>query len=305
MVSVRIEELSAADIPKAIAWFRLFLKERGVIIPPKSALSDSLEALADFGSKIMSGGATMTRKEIYELHRAALPIDYLIRAVHKNAARLDKQFDWSAFRGQDVSLTRDAERSRERDLVFELLTLSACASFTDDARRGEPDVLATFRGRRFGLACKNLYSKNESQNEKTLSIGAKQIEGADIDSGFVFINFANLIAHEEFFPESGPPPFATPDEAGVAARVIGDAFFDRIMLKKPFVDRITAHATSDAERKLRGFMLLVPTLADVAGRPAPLYWTHINQSRSADADDQAFLLAVHIALQEIGRHRVA
>lgn len=79
------------------------------------------------------------------------------------------------------------------------------------ARKPNPDVLVTIKGRRWGFACKTLYSTHPESLVENLRKGVQQIRRSAAEIGIVIVNLRNLIPHEMFWRRE--PGADTPDGA--------------------------------------------------------------------------------------------
>lgn len=66
-------------------------------------------------------------------------------------------------------------------------------------KRRNPDVLATIRGRRWGIACKVLHSLNPESVIQNIDKGIDQIEASEAEVGFVVLNLKNVIDHTRYW----------------------------------------------------------------------------------------------------------
>lgn len=92
--------------------------------------------------------------------------------------------------------------------LFELLVsmfAMECASNTEldhpIASRGtNPDVLSTYRGRRWGIACKVLHGVHPEGFLEHLTKGIEQVERSEAAVGTVLFNLKNVLPHDDFWP---------------------------------------------------------------------------------------------------------
>ena len=67
---------------------------------------------------------------------------------------------------------------------------------------GNPDVLATIRGTRWGFSCKTPHGRSPKSMFDRLKEGVEQIENSPAEKGIVYYNFRNLIDHDLVWPEN-------------------------------------------------------------------------------------------------------
>lgn len=96
---------------------------------------------------------------------------------------------------------KQANRSNERDRVFELICARVCSEFASDVRFEEPDVLATYSGQRWGLACKSAYG-NVATIAKAIRKGASQIKNSIAEKGLVVVQLTNIFPHRQMYLEN-------------------------------------------------------------------------------------------------------
>lgn len=94
---------------------------------------------------------------------------------------------------------------QQSDKMFEFLVALALLPHIEDVAsdRGDgrnPDLLFRYRGRKWGIACKRLYSTNSATFRDRVTEAIRQIEVSPAETGLVFVNLVNLIRHDEFWP---------------------------------------------------------------------------------------------------------
>jgi hypothetical protein len=62
-----------------------------------------------------------------------------------------------------------------------------------------PDLLFRFEWKRWGIACKRLYSPAPERFRDTVTKAIDQIEKSEAEIGLVFISVVNLMRHNEFY----------------------------------------------------------------------------------------------------------
>ena len=89
------------------------------------------------------------------------------------------------------------EKSEAKDFLWELELLYVLRAHGIDAKLHEPpDIVATFKDKEIGIACKKVYS--EKNFEKVLSNGVSQIE-REYEYGIVAINIDDLAPPDSLF----------------------------------------------------------------------------------------------------------
>ena len=91
--------------------------------------------------------------------------------------------------------------------IFELL--AACYAMRcgsnvrldhpEQSRGDNPDVLATIRGRRWGIACKVLHSLHPESVIQNIDKGLSQIDCSPAETGFVFLSLKNVLDRDKYW----------------------------------------------------------------------------------------------------------
>jgi hypothetical protein len=190
--------------------------------------------------------------------------------------------------------------------VLELFVGATCAAFATNVKMAEPDIVCVFNGEARSLACKNIYSRAKSRQEDIIVEGAKQVQRESVNRGYVLANLAHVFPHEEFFPPRRPARFTSSEAfANGIARWAFD-FGDGLFSKAAFASRVWVDSKSSQTRShLRGVIFCVPTIADVAGETAVVFWVQIVPTPANDArEDREFELGLHRAFQDVRHIRI-
>lgn len=133
--------------------------------------------------------------------------------------------------------------------------------------KGEnPDVLFTFNGCRWGIACKCPHSINPQTLVDNLSSGIAQIERSEAERGIVIMSAKNLINHAEFFR------LLNTEEWRAGAEPVYKAFVDRgepFQKLKEEVDRVLMSVQTNI-----GVKSLKALFAGSKTIPAIVVWAH-------------------------------
>jgi hypothetical protein len=113
----------------------------------------------------------------------------------------------------EISLFTNTDRTNSNNnKLFELFIASSAMRFMTDCqledsesgssrrRPPNPDFIGSWRGKRWGLACKALHSKHPEATLERISNGINQIERSGVDAGLVIINAKNLMPEVETWP---------------------------------------------------------------------------------------------------------
>lgn len=247
-------------------WLQRRLKDLAVRTDAASAL---VRALAELGrlQDAARNGAPWSAEDVRRTYMAASGADFLTKALERGA--------WVGLRGFDghyphiasgnpVLTAPTGESSKARNESWELLLASLLATFAIDVTPEEPDIRATFEGRRVGVAAKVLYSQNIDKQLERICEGARQLRNqAECDEGYVVVNAVELFPHERMFENLKTARFAHNDELIHLMGAWSDAF-------------MTAHDLARWGRKLgrstkvAAVAFFWPTLLLWPGRDNPL-----------------------------------
>jgi hypothetical protein len=177
--------------------------------------------------------------------------------------------------GQPLQTRKSQSIDQAANKVFELL--SSC--WVMGSRGGDvvldhpqkstgrnPDVLFTFNGERWGIACKALHSVHPQTVLEKLQSGVRQIQKSEAKRGFVLLSAKNIVAHDDYFR------LLNLDEWRAGAEPIYRAFADH---NEPFqklrteIDNILIQV-----RDAIGVETLVKLFADSKTVPAIVIWAH-------------------------------
>jgi hypothetical protein len=86
-------------------------------------------------------------------------------------------------------VTQPGENDKPRNLVWEMVIASLASGFCSDVRLAEPDVTCVFKGKKFAVAAKIVYSRERLIDR--IEEGLKQIKGR-AESALVFVNIVQI-----------------------------------------------------------------------------------------------------------------
>jgi len=166
----------------------------------------------------------------------------------------------------DHSATARGRPSGERNLVFELM----CAGWltriaTDVDLVDPPDVLSTYRGMRWGIACKNA---SGSAHSAFVSVkkGIEQLDQSPCEQGAVVVRITDVYPHEELVPGRSSGMRSIPSFQD------GDQLFEFAMgLARPFVAEVIGHANGGASlfKRSRKLAMVIFVAHSVANMSSP------------------------------------
>jgi len=167
-----------------------------------------------------------------QLHfaRSILPLEEhrCFPALREHLVRLGRAQD----PGQNYTVRLTDPHLEDNNKLFELLVAAAAMSFSrsvevepeqpPDGRPSNPDVILSFRRRRWGIACKAPDSFDRRGYLRNVKKGVNQLNRAGLGRGIVLINARHVFPHDQLMPF--PYKKVTPDERD---RVL-DAFYQRL-----------------------------------------------------------------------------
>jgi hypothetical protein len=107
---------------------------------------------------------------------------------------------------QSVPGHPDGDSDKLFELVVALAILPEATNLrmdTGNASSANPDLLFDFRGTRWAIACKALYSSKSERYRDSVIKGASQIEKSEAARGVVCVSLRNLIDQSLFLPRRG------------------------------------------------------------------------------------------------------
>jgi hypothetical protein len=222
--------------------FERLLKELGIKIEPKGALEQIclyVKELADFHL----GKAKPSASVDFRPHlRTLMGLDHLVSlALALGVEKLRPFKDHLALLNEGTPLQNVAAPRNDPsgDKLFELLIALGAVRMgaevtvdSPDRSKGDnPDVIAAWKGARWGFACKVPSGDSPTTLFDRIAEGVEQIEKSPSEHGFVVLNFKNRLDHDGAFPilsrgPGGEPtfgPLREPDSVIAELRAFADA----------------------------------------------------------------------------------
>lgn len=179
----------------------------------------------------------------------------------------------------DHAATSPAPQSKERDLVFELMCAGWMSKIATEVDLVEPpDVVCTYRGARFGVACKAVYG-SANRAVKAVKEGVDQLEKSDCSEGAVVVRMTDVFPHGELVPGrvegmQTVPSFQSKDELLSRAASLALPFRDEVLRRSHGGDAFFGRST-----KLVAIWFVAHSFANVSTSrgalssmfPVPLY----------------------------------
>jgi hypothetical protein len=199
-----IEEHGLDAIATSLDWFEKRLGSASIVVRSDSALGRCLQTLRDWKAEARPDAAPK-RLPIPDAQRwflNASGTDYLTKTLHRGEQAGLRGFEdhWRMLSAGNPILTGPAGKpSRERNRTWELMAASWVATFAEDVREAEPDVVCRYHGRQLGLASKVLYGTSGGRFLDIIQSGAEQIQRSNVDAGFVLLNMVEIFPHVAMF----------------------------------------------------------------------------------------------------------
>jgi hypothetical protein len=263
------------DFAEDVEWFRRMVQQVGLRLVRGSVLDDRLREVAAFAQ----GEEPKDESRAPELLRRVLGTVFVIRSLRfasetASWRALIGHRPWrEALRSSDLGLIEIPSApsgNDDRSFIWELVVAAIMTRFCSSVEPREPDVAALYRGVRFGVACKLIYSRNPDEQIKDVVKGAKQLEASDCEYGLVIANVTSLLDQTQFCAR--PIKF----EAGYAARTRSEEEYRRAMLDRLMAirseltrggrldERVTTDRVNKRERpKTRSLILAAQTVCHV------------------------------------------
>jgi hypothetical protein len=191
------------------------LLRHGVSIAPGSRLEEAL-LFARQVRYVQRGEASTQEADDRPLWREMHGIfdlaTRLSRAESDEPAKFEALKPWlrlfASTGGQLAQTAPTTAGDQDSDKIFELLAglclLPRIEGLDPDRGTGtNPDLLFTCAGRRWGIACKRLYSTRPAAFRDTVTKAISQIERSAAETGLVFVSLVNVMQHDEFWPMVG------------------------------------------------------------------------------------------------------
>lgn len=280
-------------------WFRERLAELGLSPHPTCLLEQSLRAVE--AEAIATGKSPkLTYQECAENRLRVFGTDFLTKALDQADTT-----GWSAWRSRAELLLRcdpnpffpatQSSGNQSRDMAWEMVIAAVCSTFCSDVRFEEPDVVATYNGRRVGIAAKCLYSKNVSKLHKRVKEGADQgqtqADAAATDLTVVFVNLTSMWPHALLLRGFVESRTFEADAIKNALAEHSDAQFAGRDEKRMLADYA-------ARGSLESVLLCIPTLAPVeTDFLFPFFYSGLLAERANPLTD--FASAFHRATQKV------
>lgn len=140
--------------------------------------------------------------------------------------------------------------------------VDVCLDNPQQSQGNNPDVLATFNGVRWGIACKVLHGAHPQTILDLVASGVEQIDRSEAATGIVMVNLKNWINHDYYWP----PTVFSEDRMGLvpAFASIEEPLEGLAYDTKELGKSLRAHASdSDIEPIFRGHKS-IPAFAFVA-----------------------------------------
>jgi hypothetical protein len=218
-------------------WFRAQLASRDVKLVTGSQMDLALKAMTQISTSFGTA-ARLPPTVVEELTRIVrdqgvgdsmlrrirdgIGAANLVRAVRKALEVDPRIFDgkWDLFRGPDVVLARYERQTAERNLTWELYVAALCllaAKSVSIAGTENPDIRCWIRNVCWGVECKVFDSQSPDAHMRSIKTAARQLDGSDVDRGFIAVNLTSVIDHARFLQSLRA--FGTPEFDGDAILV--------------------------------------------------------------------------------------
>ena len=177
--------------------------------------------------------------------------------------------------GQALQTRASSVLDQAANKIFELVTAcwvmaaggeNVTVDNPENSKGENPDVLFTFNGCKWGIACKCPHSVNPQTLVDNVNSGIAQIERSAAERGTVILSAKNLIEHAEYFCLLNPAEWKAGAEPAYKAYVDRDEPFQKL---KQEIDSILMRV-----RTSLGVESLKALFAGSKAIPAIVVWAH-------------------------------
>ena len=212
------EIFSLEDNQKAVLDFENLLRRHQMEVPVGSPLEEAVTAILEMleirKDKTIHDKRVDCREKwrrgffLADIARKALRAEH--HADFKNLLShlrlLLEPSNFSQFSAIEASANPKGREINNK--VFELfvavILFQMCSNLNFDdpnnSKGGNPDVIAEYKGVKWGFACKVSHSENPMTFLDRVREGVEQIEKANVNHGIVIVNLKNLIPHDIIWP---------------------------------------------------------------------------------------------------------
>lgn len=266
---LRLHDLE--QIGTSAEWFRDRLAAEEIRLHGSSSLAVALNRLREFRTGAAEGRTWRfpDARSAYGWFVEAIGADFLTKAIHAGAEAgftLPKG-RWTLLCSGDPILTRPGERSRERDQTWETVLASLAATFAGEVTFAEPDIVCEFSGKRFAIAAKVGYSRDNLL--PNIEKGFEQADGKAAAS-LVFLNAASLYPQVETFDWSKSRRFQSNDEAVEVMNASIGRWCDNELPLASLTRQVRARGTEPI-----GVAFFFPLLLSFRDHPVPYFYSHM------------------------------
>jgi len=194
--------------------------------------------------------------------------------------------------------TPSTHNDQESNHLFELLAGATVMQFATDVSLdppqsdgSNPDVMFTFRGHRWAIACKTMDSDKTRTLVRRVNEGAHQIKKSNAEKGFVLVNLKNIFPHNELWRKLSPRDKPVEYEAWTSIEPATARM--RQLFETTVLNPLRAKASSKA--------LQIPVSGNSRALPVLACYVHSTASLKVGTESR-FLPLVHIHRLMIG-HR--
>lgn len=208
-----VYDLPIEVLGSCVPWFETFLRRNGRNVPPGSALAVALSKLADLRARAAEPLTFPSSVEALRYFQDAHGADFVTKLLHMGTsagleippARLAE-----VLKGDPI-LTRPGASSLERNRTLEVLLACAAATFSEQVRFEEPDVVCTFGSQDFFIPIKVVYS--EAKLFQRIKDGVDQA-AARPHGGVVVIDVVSILPTQRLFDLTAATDFSSLSDAG-------------------------------------------------------------------------------------------
>lgn len=204
----------AREFAKDTAELIALLRSEGLEVTADCAISKAYEEIQKLVGYLDGQNAPDLAVDQRPAWRQAIGLADLAKKIvavrdHPSFPQLVPLFNLLLSKDEISLFTRTEKENDANNKLFELLIAASAMRFTTDCKiedpqsgkpSNNPDFIGTWRGKRWGIACKALHSDHPQTTINHVIKGVDQIQKSGVDEGMVVINGKNLIPHDLVWP---------------------------------------------------------------------------------------------------------
>lgn len=275
-----------------VEWFRAEARRRGVAI--HSPTREALQAVEKIIETTEAGTSIPARAGLDAA--SMVSVCKLARLVSEKSPSLATTM-WELLKA-DTRWTLPMKRSRQRDMMWEIVVAAAALRGFEDVSLSEPDVTCSLGGSRWGIACKVSYAAKPDSVRKRIWEGIDQIERANVRAGAVVVNVTGVLPHKLFWQTlklgTAIPAARMGEALATFVRIVMDGACD-----KKFLDALMLDRKADRRTKVRSMIFVGQCIASTSAGLRVLTFQRSQNIRTFEDLGTRFANRLHLGWKDI------